>query len=74
MIDILTNLRNKELAKATWAQTQGDHLQFQSHNLIDAHLYWNHADINRKMAENYQYEIDKVTLRKRELLKESSIN
>ena len=70
IIDILTDLRNKELAKATWSQNLGDHLQFQSHNRIDAHYYWNNANMNRKMAETYQYEIDKFTSRKKALLEE----
>jgi len=69
IIDILTELRNKELAKATWEQNQGDHFQFQPQNSIDAHHCWNCAEINRKIAENYQHEIDKFVLRKRELLK-----
>jgi len=67
-VDKLTDLRNKELAKAAWAQNQGDRLQFQSHNLIDARRYWNNADTSREIAERYQYEIDKLEARKKELL------
>ena len=67
-VDKLTDLRNKELAKAAWAQNQGDRLQFQSHNLIDARRYWNSADTSREIAERYQLEIDKLEARKKALL------
>jgi len=66
----LTNLRNKELANAAWAQNQGDRLQFQSHNLIDARRYWNEADTSREIAARYQEEIDKLEIRKTSLLNE----
>ena len=70
----LTDLRNKELANAAWAQNQGDRLQFQSHNLIDARRYWNEADTSREIATRYQEEIDKLELRKQEVLKKQGID
>lgn len=69
----LTDLRNKELANAAWAQNQGDRLQFQSHNLIDARRYWNEAETSREIAARYQQEIDKLELRKKELLEANGI-
>jgi len=65
----LIDLRNKELAKAAWEQNQGDRLQFQPHNLIDARRYWDSADASRKMAEYYQCQIDKLEARRKELLR-----
>lgn len=67
-VEKLIDLRNKELARAAWAQNQGDRLQFQSHNLIDARRYWNEADTSREIAARYQEEIDKLELRKKTLL------
>lgn len=64
----LTDLRNKELSNAAWAQNQGDRLQFQSHNLLDARRYWNEADTSREIAARYQQEIDKLEVRKKEIL------
>ena len=69
----LTDLRNKELSKAAWAQNQGDRLQFQSHNLLDARRYWNEADTSREIAARYQEEIDKLELRKQEIYEEQGI-
>lgn len=69
----LTDLRNKELSQAAWAQNQGDRLQFQSHSLIDARRYWNEADTRREIAARYQEEIDKLELRKQEVLKRQGI-
>lgn len=70
-VEKLTDLRNKELANATWAQNQGDRLQFQSHNLIDARRYWNQADSSREIAARYQAEIDKLEARKKILLEKN---
>ena len=69
----LTDLRNKELSKAAWAQNQGDRLQFQSQNLLDARRYWNEADTSREIAARYQEEIDKLELRKQEIYQEQGI-
>lgn len=69
----LTDLRNKELANAAWAQNQGDRLQFQPHNLIDARRYWNEADTSRQIAARYQEEIDRLELRKQEILKDQGL-
>lgn len=70
----LTDLRNKELARAAWAQNQGDRLQFQSHNLLDARRYWNEAETSREIAARYQEEIDKLELRKKEVLERQGID
>lgn len=70
----LSDLRNKELANAAWAQNQGDRLQFQSHNLIDARRYWNEAETSREIAARYQEEIDKLELRKRKVLEQQGID
>lgn len=69
----LTDLRNKELSNASWAQNQGDRLQFQSHNLLDARRYWNEADTSREIAARYQEEIDKLEIRKKEILGQQGI-
>lgn len=69
-VEKLVDLRNKELANATWAQNQGDRLQFRSHDLIDARHYWNQADTSREIAQRYQQEIDKLESRRKFLLKE----
>ena len=69
----LTDLRNKELSNAAWAQNQGDRLQFQSHNLLDARRYWNEADTSREIAARYQEEIDKLEVRKKEILDQQGI-
>ncbi len=69
----LTDLRNKELSNAAWAQNQGDRLQFQSHNLLDARRYWNEADTSREIAARYQQEIDKLEVRKKEILNQQGV-
>lgn len=69
----LTDLRNKELARATWAQNQGDRLQFQHNNLLDARRYWNEAETSRAIAARYQEEIDRLELRKKEVLEREGI-
>lgn len=73
-IDKLTDLRNKEIAKAARAQDQGDRLQFQSQNLMDARRAWQEADNSREIAARYQQEIDKLELRKQEILKQHGID
>ena len=72
-IEKLTDLRNKELARATSAQNQGDRLQFNSSNLMDARRYWDQADTSREIAKRYQEEIDKLEKRKSEILSEQGI-
>ncbi len=69
----LTDLRNKELSNAAWSQNQGDRLQFQSHNLLDARRYWNEADTSREIAARYQEEIDKLEVRKKEILNQQEV-
>ena len=73
-INKLTGLRDKELAKAARAQDQGDRLQFQSHNLLDARRAWQEADTSREIAARYQQEIDKLELRKQTILKKQGID
>jgi len=72
-VDKLTDLRNKELARATWAQNQGDRLQFNPGELIDARRYWNEAETSREIAARYQVEIDNLELRKSDILKEHNV-
>lgn len=57
-IDKLINQRNLYLAKATRLQNQGDRLQFEPNNLIDARRAWQQAQINREIATRIQEEID----------------
>ncbi|MCH9613391.1 MAG: hypothetical protein SP1CHLAM54_03910 [Chlamydiia bacterium] len=66
----LTDLRNLELAKAARYQDQGDRLQFNSNNLVDARRYWDQAEVSREIAARYQEEIDKLELKKNEILKQ----
>ncbi|MCK4934139.1 MAG: hypothetical protein KAR79_00985 [Simkaniaceae bacterium] len=73
-IDKLTNLKNLELAKAARAQNQGDRLQFNSQNLMDARRYWNDADTSQEIAARYQEEINKLELLKQEILKKHGID
>src|SRR3990167_6283239 len=63
-INQLSELRNKELAKATRAQNQGDRLQFNTQNLLDARRYWAEADSSREIADRAQLEIDRLEERK----------
>ena len=70
----LIDLRNKELARAAWAQNQGDRLQFESGNLLDAYRYWNEAETSREIAARYQEEIDKLEHRKKEVLERKKID
>jgi FtsZ-binding cell division protein ZapB len=71
-IDKLTNQRNLYLAKATRLQNQGDRLQFENNNLIDARRAWQQAQIHREIATRIQEEIDILEKRKQKLLQESS--
>ena len=66
-IDKLTNQRNLYLAKATRLQNQGDRLQFESNNLIDARRAWQQAQINREIATRIQEEIDQLEGRKKKI-------
>ena len=70
----LIDLRNKELAHAAWAQNQGDRLQFQPQNLLDARRYWLEAEESRETAARYQSEIDQLEDRKTQLLKKEGID
>lgn len=69
-LEVLTELRNKELAKAAQAQNQGDRLQFQFPNLIDARRAWEQADKSRAIAARYQQEITKLHARKAKILRQ----
>lgn len=66
-INQLSELRNKELAKATRAQNQGDRLQFNTQNLLDARRYWAEADSSREIADRAQREIDKLEEKKSQI-------
>lgn len=69
-VGVLTDLRNKELARAARSQDQGDRLQFQFPNLIDARRAWAEADKSRAVAARYQEEINKLAVRKQEILRQ----
>ena len=70
-LDKLINQRNLYLAKATRLQNQGDRLQFENNNLIDARRAWQQAQIHREIATRIQEEIDILEKRKQKLLQES---
>ena len=67
-IDKLQNQRNLYLAKATRLQNQGDRLQFENNNLIDARRAWQQAQIHREIATRIQEEIDQLEARKQKIL------
>lgn len=67
-IDKLQNQRNLYLAKATRLQNQGDRLQFENNNLIDARRAWQQAQIHREIATRIQEEIDQLEQRKLKIL------
>lgn len=67
-IDKLVNQRNLYLAKATRLQNQGDRLQFENNNLIDARRAWQQAQINREIATRIQEEIDALEERRQKIL------
>jgi hypothetical protein len=67
-IDKLQNQRNLYLAKATRLQNQGDRLQFENNNLIDARRAWQQAQIHREIATRIQEEIDQLEQRKQKIL------
>ncbi len=67
-INKLTDLRNREIAKAERAQNRADALQFQSNNLMDARRKWQEAENSREIAARYQQEIDQLQVRKDALL------
>jgi len=68
-IDRLVNQRNMHLAKATRYQNQGDRLQFNRNNLLDARIAWQQAEINREIAERIQKEIDILEGKRTDILK-----
>ncbi len=67
-IDKLENQRNLYLAKATRLQNQGDRLQFENNNLIDARRAWQQAQIHREIATRIQEEIDQLKDRRYKIL------
>ena len=69
----LSDLRDKELAKAARRQNDGDRLQFQPHNLLDAKQAWADADASREVAARYQKEIDQLTVRKNSILEKHGV-
>lgn len=73
-IDKLTNQRNLYLAKATRLQNQGDRLQFENNNLIDARRAWQQAQVNREIATRIQEEIDALQSRRLKILQKHGIS
>ncbi len=73
-IDKLINQRNLYLAKATRLQNQGDRLQFESNNLIDARRAWQQAQINREIATRIQEEIDTLENQRESFFKKHGMN
>ena len=69
----LSNQRNLYLAKATRFQNQGDRLQFDRNNLIDARLAWQQAEINREIAARIQQEIDILEQKRAKILTDHKI-
>lgn len=69
-VEKLSDLRDLELAKAARYQDQGDRIQFNSNDLIDARRYWAQADASREIAARYQQEIDKLKARRVDLYKQ----
>jgi hypothetical protein len=67
-IEKLKNQRNLYLAKAVRLQNQGDRLQFEQNNLIDARRAWQQAQIHREIATRIQEEIDALEKRKTQIL------
>lgn len=67
-MDKLKNQRNLYLAKATRLQNQGDRLQFEHNNLIDARRAWQQAQIHREIATRIQEEIDGLEKRKKGIM------
>lgn len=72
-IDKLQNQRNLYLAKATRLQNQGDRLQFENNNLIDARRAWQQAQIHREIATRIQEEIDQLEQRKQKILESNGV-
>jgi len=73
LINRLTNRRNLEMAKATQAQNQGDRLQFQHNQLLDARRAWDQADTHREIAARLDEEIIKLEAKKFQILNEHGI-
>ncbi|PCI95959.1 hypothetical protein COB11_00745 [Candidatus Aerophobetes bacterium] len=73
-IDKLVNQRNLYLAKATRLQNQGDRLQFENNNLIDARRAWQQAQINREIATRIQEEIDALEDRRQKVLQKHGVS
>jgi hypothetical protein len=69
-----TNQQNLHLAKAARAQDQGDRLQFQQGNLLDARRYWQISDYHKEQAQILEKEIQLLQLEKQKLLKEHGVN
>ncbi|GAB4184808.1 MAG: hypothetical protein Tsb0015_01300 [Simkaniaceae bacterium] len=68
-----TNQKNLHLAKAARAQDQGDRLQFQQGNLLDARRYWQIADYHREQAQLLEKEIQLLQLEKQQLLQKHGV-
>jgi len=64
----LVNQRNLHLSRATRYQNQGDRLQFNHQNLIDARMAWQQAEINREIAARLQQEIELLEQKRQKIL------
>lgn len=64
----LENQRNLYLAKATRLQNQGDRLQFENNNLIDARRAWQQAQIMREIATRIQEEINELQEKRQKIV------
>ena len=69
----LKNLRNLHLAKAARAQNQGDRLQFQKNDLLDARRYWAIAEENQQIADRIQKTVVSLEERRNQILIEHGI-
>ena len=72
-IERLTDLRNLELAKAARHQDTGDRLQFQNNQLMEARRSWKMAETSREIADRYQEEIDKLEVKRQNILKKHGV-
>ncbi len=69
-----TNQMNLHLAKAARAKDQGDRLQFQQDNLIDARRYWKIAEYHEQQAFLLQKEIQFLQQEKQVLLNKHDVH
>jgi hypothetical protein len=68
-----TDQKNLALSKAAQAQNQGDRLQFNQNNLLDARRYWQVADAYRQQAALLDLEIELLKNKRAQILKEHNV-